>query len=198
MNSLCHAGFTLIEMMVTLAVAVILMSIAAPAMQDMIASQRVRAATSELLTNMSYARTDAVSNRRRVAIMRLDSAAGAPWGKGWRVVACLPSCAGCDDPTTADSACLEEPIRRSALDGRIKLCTRMNSDSGDTPALIFNPDGRIMDTAAGAGLHINAFMVSDDMGDADSSNDKLRALEFGPTGRVSLHEVAAAQGTACP
>jgi len=200
------SGFTLIELMVTIAVAVILMSIAAPAMQDMIASQRVRSAASELMTDMSYARGDAVSNRRQVAIMRLEDV----WSKGWRVVACVPTtaCSACTNTGPdayavgdgADPACLEEPLHRSSLGGRIKLCTRMNPAlaSVDTPALIFNVDGRLMDRAAGAPLHINAFMVSDHMGDADPSNDKLRALEFDHTGRVSLHEVVAGGGTACP
>ena len=195
------AGFTLIEMMVTITVAAILMSIAAPAMQDMIASHKVRAAASELMIDMSYARSDAVSNHRQVAIMRLEQANDA-WAKGWRVVACMQTaaCSACTDPSDAadDPACLEEPIRRSPLGGRIKMCTRMNNNPVDTPTLIFNPDGRVMDTAAGANLHINAFMVSDDMGDAIASNDKMRALDFGPTGRVSLHEVSSAGGSACP
>ena len=192
-------GFTLIEMMVTLAVAVILMSIAAPSMQDLIASQAVRAAASELMTDFSYARADAVSNRRQVAILRLDQANDA-WAKGWRLVACLqtPACAACADPTTADPACLEEPRHHPALGGRIKLCTRMNNNPVDTPALIFNPDGRVMDTAGGANLHINTMMVSDDMGNPAGSNKKLRALELGPTGRIALYEVPAAAGTACP
>ena len=191
------SGFTLIEMMVTLGIAIILISVGTPALQDMITNQGVRAASSGLMTDMSYARADAISNQRRVAVVRLDS----EWQKGWRVLACLqtPACAACTDPTTGTAACLDEPIHRPALGGRIKICTRMNSSAVDTAALIFNPDGRVMDTAAaGADLHINNIMVSDDMGDADSANDKLRALEFGPTGRVSLHDVASSGGTVCP
>lgn len=196
-----HAGFTLIELMVTIAVAVVLMGVAAPALQDMIASQKVRAAASELMTDMSYARADAVSNGRQVALVRMSSV----WAGGWSVIACVPpavnaACAPLNacDPTTVTAPCIEEPIRRTALGGRVKLCTRMAASVIDTPALVFNSDGSVIDTAGGVGLHINSVMVSDDMGDADWRNDKLRSLDFGPTGRVSLHDVVAAAGVACP
>lgn len=196
-------AFTLIELMVTIAVAVILMSIATPAMTDLIASQRVRAAATQLLTDLSYARADAVNNQRMVAVMRLDQSHDA-WHQGWRVVACSrdAACASCVDPSAEDthSACLETPLQRQALGGRIRLCTRLMPDTTaiDTPTLVFAPDGRMLDTAGGASLHINAFMVSDDMGDSGSGNDKLRALEFAGSGRISLHEVASGGGTPCP
>ena len=47
-------------------------------------------------------------------------------------------------------------------------------------------------------ITIDSITISDDMGDANSSNDKVRRLEFGPTGRVSLHDVVAVAGAACP
>lgn len=199
MNSRRRAGFSLVELMVTLAVATILTGIAAPAMQDLIAGQKVRTAASALMTDLSYARNDAVSSQRRVAIVRLDQLHDA-WSSGWKVQACMrtPACASCSDPVSGDPACLEQAIYRQALGGRVRLCTRMNATTVDTPALIFNPDGRLMDTAAGASLHVNGFMVSDDMGDGDTSNDRLRSLEFGPTGRVSVHDLAAPGGRACP
>lgn len=198
MNSLRVGGFTLIEMMVTLAVAAILMSVATPALQDLFASQGVRSAASEMLTDLSYARNDAVGNQRLVAVARLVQGSDA-WNQGWRVIACVRSaaCAACTDPTTAAPACVEEPIRHQPFAGRIKLCTRMNDAMVDTPTLIFSPDGRMMDTAAGASLHVNAIMISDNMGDADASNDKMRILEFGPTGRVSMHLVNAGAASPC-
>ena len=194
------AGFTLIELMVTLAVAAILMSVAAPALQDVIAAQGVRSAASEMLTDLSYARNDAIGNQRSVAVTRLVQGSDL-WNQGWRVVACVRSaaCAACTDPSdpSVAAACLEEPIRRQPLGGRIKLCTRMNATSVDTPTLIFGPDGRVMDTALGAALHINTIMISDDMGDADAGNDRMRSLEFGPTGRVSLHVVNPGSAAPC-
>ena len=202
MDSGRHAGFTLIELMVTIAIAVILMSIAAPAMQDMIASQRVRATASELMTDMSYARADAVSSGRQVALVRKSSS----WQGGWSVIACVspmvnPACAPLDacDPTAVVAPCIDERLSRTALGGRVKLCTRKGTDEVNMPALIFNADGSVIDNApGGVALHINSVTVSDDMGDSDWKNDKLRTLEFGPTGRVSLHEVAAAEKAACP
>ncbi len=198
-------GFTLVELMVTVTVAVILLSIGVPAMQDLIARQRVRAAAGELMTDLAYARADAISNGRRVAVARLDQGSGGAWRSGWRLLACrqTPSaCASCDptDPAAAP-ACLEETIHRQALPGRVKVCARMNPAAAvvDTPAIVFGPDGRISSATPGADLSINAFMVSDDMGDADAGNDKMRALEFATAGRVRFYEVNSAQGgVACP
>jgi len=201
-------GFTLIELMVTVTIAVILMSIGVPAMQDLIATQRVRATAANLMTDLSYARADAISNGRRVAVARLDQSNGGAWGSGWRVFACMQTsaCAACTDPTdpASASACLEEPIRRQPLGGRLKVCTRMNPAAAvvDTPAIVFGSDGRMYPTygaTSSAALAINAFMVSDDMGDTIASNDKMRTLEFFTAGRVRLYEVTSAQGgVACP
>lgn len=204
-------GFTLVELMVTVVVAAILLTIAVPAMQDLIASQRVRAAASELMTDLSYARVNAISNGRRVAVARLDQSHDV-WGNGWRVMVCANGDAtsncpnisvfvACTTEPAGSVGCAEEINRRQALSGRIKVCTRMNPASAvvDTPAIVFGPDGRMSATTPGAALGINAFMVSDDMGDAIPGNDKMRALEFATAGRVSLYEVNSAQGgVACP
>lgn len=53
-------GFTLIELMVTVAILAILASIAAPQMQNQIAASRVTATTNELLAGLAQARSEAV------------------------------------------------------------------------------------------------------------------------------------------
>ena len=206
-----RGGFTLIELLVTLSVAAILMSLAVPALQDLIAGQRVRAAASELVGDLSLARVYAISNGRRVAVAPLDQA-NDDWADGWRVLVCADRTAAsncpnvgvfvaCTGEPAGDPGCAEELKHHQALSGHIKVCTRKNPAAAvvATPAIVFGPDGRVSADTPGVALAINAFMVSDDMGDAVSANDKMRALEFATAGRISLYQVNSAQGgVACP
>ncbi|HUY04347.1 MAG TPA: GspH/FimT family pseudopilin [Rhodocyclaceae bacterium] len=210
-TAIWHGGFTLVELMVTLTVAAILMDIAIPSMQDLVASQRVRAAASELMSALSLARADAISNGRRVAVAPLDQSNDV-WSSGWRVIVCAPpsgaqncpNVAECTDAAAAaatPAACPEELLRHQPLGGNIKVCARLNPAAAvvDTPAIVFGADGRISANTPGSAVGINAFMISDDMGGSAPGSEKMRALAFAAVGRVSLYQVSAAQGgVACP
>lgn len=67
-------GFTLVELMVTVAVFAIVAAIAAPAMQSMITASRLSAATGELVTALQLARSEAV--RRNAPVTICSSADG--------------------------------------------------------------------------------------------------------------------------
>jgi type IV fimbrial biogenesis protein FimT len=73
------AGFTLIEMMVTIAVLGILTSLALPAYQGFIASSRITAQANEFLTSLSIARSEAI---KRNATITMSAKTGG-WAKGW-------------------------------------------------------------------------------------------------------------------
>jgi type IV fimbrial biogenesis protein FimT len=74
-----HAGFTLVELMVTLAVLVVGATLAAPSLSQMIANYRVRGAAEGILGGLNYARTEALRRNTAVAF------ALAPGGSGWTV-----------------------------------------------------------------------------------------------------------------
>lgn len=67
------SGFTLIEMMVTIAVLAILASLAAPAFTTMIANNRVSAAASDVQSLFLYSRAEAVYLRTRLQVSALPS-----------------------------------------------------------------------------------------------------------------------------
>ena len=88
-------GFTLIELMVTLAVAAILLSVGVPSFQYILQSNRVSTQTNELITGISAARSEAV---RRNQDVRLTPNNG-DWEQGFQI----------EVPSLPDS---ENPVRR--------------------------------------------------------------------------------------
>ncbi len=78
-------GFTLVELVITIAIAAIFASLAAPGFRQLIASQRIRTASFDLVSALGYARSEAVKRNTPVALRAGASADGA-WTAGWRVV----------------------------------------------------------------------------------------------------------------
>lgn len=84
-----NCGFTLIELMLTLAVAAVLMSLALPSMNNLQQRQRIVSAANELVAHINLARQHAVL-KREIAVMcpSLDGATctgGNRWEHGWIV-----------------------------------------------------------------------------------------------------------------
>lgn len=83
-------GFTLIELMVTLAVLAIVLSMAAPSFSSMLQDNRASALGSELQGALQFARSEAVKRRQSVVICRSNAAGsscenGTDWSGGWLV-----------------------------------------------------------------------------------------------------------------
>jgi type IV fimbrial biogenesis protein FimT len=75
-------GFTLIELMVVIALIAIIAGLAAPDFQRMIARQRLNVTTSDLLVSVTQARGEAIKNNRQAIVQPLVS---TDWSRGWRV-----------------------------------------------------------------------------------------------------------------
>lgn len=83
-------GFTLIELMLVLAISAILVALAAPSFNDTIEKSRVEAVQNDLMRDIAFARQQALSRNSLVSICRSAdgaSCAGAgDWNQGWIVV----------------------------------------------------------------------------------------------------------------
>jgi type IV fimbrial biogenesis protein FimT len=88
MNKQC--GFTLVELMITLAIAVILLTIGVPSFSTAIKNNRLTSATNDLVAVLNLARSEAVTRGLRVtACKSADQAtcdtSGSGWEQGWIV-----------------------------------------------------------------------------------------------------------------
>ena len=71
-------GFTLLELMVTIAVLAILATVGVPSFRDLIQNNRVTTQTNELVSALSFARTEAVKRGQSVEVVIAQE------GSGWR------------------------------------------------------------------------------------------------------------------
>ncbi len=82
-----ESGFTLIELMVTLSVLVVLMALAVPSFQSMMASSNVTTTTNDLMATLAQARSNAVRRGARVTVCKsangTQCTTSGDWEQGW-------------------------------------------------------------------------------------------------------------------
>lgn len=76
-----HAGFTMLELIVVVAVIAIGTAVAVPAFSDVIATQRVRAVATSLQISLMRARSEATKRNASVRVVPV----GGEWKNGWQV-----------------------------------------------------------------------------------------------------------------
>lgn len=78
-------GFSLIELMVVVAMVAIFASLAAPSFSNFVVGQRVKTTAYDLATSLLLARSEALKRNQTVTVAPTDTTAG--WAGGWQVVA---------------------------------------------------------------------------------------------------------------
>jgi type IV fimbrial biogenesis protein FimT len=78
-----QSGFSMIELMVVLAIAAILLTIGAPSFREMIQNQRMTATVNDFFMAINLTRSEAIQRGSRVDLVPAGD--GTDWTKGWVV-----------------------------------------------------------------------------------------------------------------
>ena len=173
-------GFTLVELLVTIAVAGVILTLGVPSMRQLMMNNRMTALTNDLATAVHLARTEAI--RRGVSIgvcsgsADIDSGTGittgqcqnTPWNDGWLVIA---------DPS-----------------GTPELIWS-RGPAGDSPSIVttiteltFSARGNLSSPNSGA-----TFSICDSRGDEHATR-----FEVTGSGHARVSKLAGQNTSACP
>jgi prepilin-type N-terminal cleavage/methylation domain-containing protein len=132
-------GFTLVELLITLAIASILLAVAAPSFTSLISSNAASGAANRFQNSLAYARSEAVT--RSIDVVVCSKAAGAnacsglnSWVNGWLVYIEGAGTDNADGEVNADDLILTVE--------RLDLNLSVAWSVADAPQLNFNNLGR--------------------------------------------------------
>jgi type IV fimbrial biogenesis protein FimT len=121
-----EAGFTMQELIITLAIAAILVAVGAPALEDYIITQRIITRTNGLVVSLNFARAEAVTrgNNEGINILaREDDQGNNNWNEGWwiwedgRAIGCNTNVA--DDNARSPQGC--EDLRENSFEDQVTM-----------------------------------------------------------------------------
>jgi type IV fimbrial biogenesis protein FimT len=166
-------GFTLLELMITLAVGGLLLSMAVPALQSFTNNAKRSSAVNDFVSSMHLARNTAITTNSRVTICassNAQSCEGVPWDSGWIVFKDANSNRSVDDGEVIVSA-------SEGLD-------RVTLRSGEFGSFImFRPNGRAMNASVNG--NFGQFMVCDSRG---AEHARVVIVELSGRPRLSDHQ----------
>lgn len=169
-------GFTLIELMVTLAILAIILGLAAPAMSDFVIRQRVSGQASELMLALALARSEAVKQGIDIAVLPATNASTG-WTDGW-----------CVGPSATMANCASpNRLRNFDAAGGVNLSSNF-LQSGGGLTLFFRRDGTCPNCSDARPFTITSPKLR-------VTGDDARCIDISLLGRATVRKVT--RDTAC-
>lgn len=136
-------GFTLMELMIVVAVAIILASVGIPSMRSFMASQRIKTTSFDLIAMLTITRSEAIKRNAQVTATPV----GNDWSQGWAVTGPAPVAATCLPGSTL-STCTAGTLtisQQSAIHASDITVTCLVGGTVQTcQPIIYNPSGRLL------------------------------------------------------
>lgn len=137
-------GFTIVELMVTLAVAAILMGFAVPAFNEFVRQRTMTAAGNDFVLAVTFARSEAIRRGAPVSVQAYEDENDNEWGLGYCVVV------GGGGGPDCDAAPAEDVLRRfDPLDAQFTFDATAGAPT--TGRLTFGARGMLTPLPAGPG-----------------------------------------------
>lgn len=188
-------GFTLVEMLVTLTVFAVLISLAAPSFTRMMLADRITAQTNELVMGLNAAKSEAIRLGQPVSLRARDDANPNDFHRGWHTFTDANADGAAEVPATPEDGTVMRDTLAAAGRTTVERVTR----AGTSPAFTYD--------AATSSLNGRQFVTFNARGGinssgpaffrvCDSSNSSVpgRIIQVSIVGRVSLDNTK----LACP
>lgn len=180
-----HHGFTLIELMVTLAVAAVMLTLAAPSLVAFMRNSELTAQANGLVAALNTARTEAMKRGLNAVIVPRDRQS---WTSGWRVFVDTNGdntyTGGTDDLVT------EQPALPSYF-----TVSGTGTAGLSNPYVLYNSSGYPVTVAGGFGA-VTISIARNDLSGQDLL-DQTRRVKLASTGRVRTCKPATATDALC-
>ncbi len=172
-----QAGFTLIELMVGVAIMAVLLMVGVPSFQSAVASNRLTSSTNDVVSALAMARTEAIRRGTRVTVCKSANAAqcttAGNWAQGW-IVFIDTTRTSADAQVDGGEAILS---RHAATSGNIVMV----GSAGVPNFVSFAADGqaKLMNGSSQSGV-LRVCSTAGALGDARRARD----IEITASGRV--------------
>ena len=160
------SGFTVIELMITMAIAAVLLGYALPSFNDFVTQRSMTSKINEFVLAIAYARSEAVTIRGVVSVQAVDASDGGnEWGPGYCVVVGNPG------------DCTGVVLRQFSSLGDLTLDS-IGAGFDNQGTLSFNSRG-LLTLGAGGSLQLCS---------TDGDVDRGRTASINIIGRISTNE----------
>ena len=181
-NKKLSKGFTLIELMIVIAIAAILMTLAAPSFSLMINNSKVTSATNEFIGSLNLARSEALKRSNNVSVCKsniaftaCDTTASTFTTNGWIVFTDACGVTGLLDSVAATAttpACNDLAIKVGESDDQISIRENVSAGTADIDFVTYNLSGRVAGTPP-------AFAVKTVTGNTSVKQNKVSISRIG-------------------